>query len=157
MSVNRRVSEFQSKRPAPERSGASIAVVVAVLELAGSEHPQLIDFLLKALLHSPARFATNELASAVGVSPDEIGGAIYKACRDLAQLERKRGAWKDPEEIVDEPNVLALRYACQARADRVVGTARRRRLEIIERRLRTAHELARSRAWIEAFIGCEAQ
>ncbi|MCP3963414.1 MAG: hypothetical protein GY719_36725 [bacterium] len=131
----------------------SVEAVVAILELIGSEHPQLLDFQLDTLVHSTTRFAVHELASAFAVRVPQVGQTIHKACLDLDTLERRRAGWKDPALILQTPNVVALLHVCRARVGRVADRYRRRKLEVIERRLRAVQELARSRAWIEEFIG----
>ncbi|MCP3958267.1 MAG: hypothetical protein GY719_10490 [bacterium] len=132
---------------------SALPAIVAVLELIGSEHPPLLHFQLDTLLRSTTRIAVHDLASGFAVPLDQVAQTIHKACLDLDNLERKRGVWKDPTLFLQSPNVVALLHVCQARAGRTTERHRRRKLEVIERRLRAAHELARSRAWIEAFIG----
>ena len=131
----------------------SVEAVVAILELIGSEHPQLLDFQLDTLIHSTTRFAVHELASAFAVRVPQVGQAIHRACLGLDTLERRRARWKDPALVLQSPNIVALLHVCRARAARVADRYRRRKLEIIERRLQAARELARSRKWIEEFIG----
>ncbi len=127
--------------------------VAELLETTASGHPQLLDFLLELVLKSPARSAVYELAATFDVPHDQVGREIHRACGDLDRLERLRGAWRDPAKILGAPNLAALLYVCYARRNRVSKLARQRRLEKILGRVERAHELARSRAWIEAFIG----
>ncbi|MCP3962327.1 MAG: hypothetical protein GY719_31170 [bacterium] len=127
--------------------------ISALLELTASGRPQLLDFQLDVLLNSPLRYSLQHLAVALDVPAEKLGPVIYRASLDLDALERRRGVWRDPGEILDSPNVPALLHLCCARAGRIDSGHRRRRLEVIERRLKAAHELARSRAWIEEFIG----
>ncbi len=127
--------------------------VAELLEVTAAGHPQLLDYLLGLVLRSPARSALYELAAAFDVPHDQVGREIHRACVDLDRLERLRGAWRDPAKILGSPNLAALLYVCYARRNRVSTLARQRRLENILRRVERAYELARSRAWIEAFIG----
>ena len=131
----------------------TIDAVVALLEVTASGHPRLVDFQLRTILASPARSAVYDLASAFDVAHDQVGQTVHRACVDLDRLERRRGTWRDPASILDSPNLAALLHVCRARLKRVVKLARERKLERILRRVERAYELARSRAWIEAFIG----
>ena len=140
-----------------ERREFSLEAAVVALELAASECPPLLDFLLETISNSPMRFAAFVLASDLSVPLDEVGPTIYRASLGLDKLEKRRGAWRDPGEILESPNIAALRHLCKARAGRVSGTTRRRWLGVILRRLQKAHELARFRARIEAFIGLSPQ
>ncbi len=127
--------------------------VVALLEVTASGNPRLVDFQLYTILNGPARSAIYDLASAFDVAHDQVGRTVHQACVDLDRLERRRGTWRDPAEILGSPNLAALSYVCHARLSRVTKLARERKLEKILRRIERAYELARSRAWIEAFIG----
>ena len=100
-------------------TGSPLQAVVAALELAASERPQLLDFELDTFLNSPIQFAVRELASVFGVPLEQVGRTVYKACLDLDKLGRRRGAWKDPGETLESPNVAALLHLCQARVGRV--------------------------------------
>ena len=131
----------------------STETVTATLELAASEHPHLLSFLLEMLVNSPARSAVYELASAFDVSHEEVANTVYRASADLDRLEKRREAWHDPAKIVGAVNLAALFFVCSARSRRISIPSRQRRLQVILRRLERAYELARSRAWIEAFIG----
>ncbi len=126
---------------------------VAVLELAASEDPSLLDFTAHVLGTSAMGFAMDSLAAELGVPRDRVGHAIDRACSDLDRLEKQRGIWRDPAEVVESPNLAALRCVCRVRLDRMPAGARRNRLDKIRRRLDAAWELARTRAFIEDFIG----
>ncbi len=130
-----------------------VAGVAEILEVTASGGPHLLDFQIDVMLKSPVGFAVYELASAFEVAHDEVGRTVHHACRDLDRLERRRGVWRDPATILKSPNLVALLHVCQARKNRVVKPTRQQKLGRILRRLERAHELARSRAWIEAFIG----
>ncbi len=127
--------------------------LMELLEVTASGCPRVLDFLVSTALKSPARSAAYELATAFDVAHDQVGRTVYQACVDLDRLERLRGPWRDPAKVLDAPNLAALLYVCCARLNRVSNLSRQRRLERIQRRLEPAYELARSRAWIEAFIG----
>lgn len=133
-------------------SGGATAPLVALIELAASERPQLLDLQLDTVLNSPMRFAAHNLASDFGVPVDQIGVTISRACHHLDRLEKRRGHWRDPSAILESPNVAALLQVCEARLEHVSGKQRQRRLEAILRKLEQAHERARTRAWIEAFL-----
>ena len=131
----------------------AVSAVAELLEVTASGHPQLLAFQLDLILKSPARPAVYELANVLDVPHDEVGRTIHKACLDVDRLERNRKTWRDPAKVLRSPNLAALRTVCRARRNRVFKLARQRRLDRILRKLERAHELARSRAWIEAFIG----
>lgn len=134
--------------------GESMAEAVAgLLEVTASEHPRLLDFQLHTILNSAARSAAHDLASAFGVPQERLGETVYRACADLGRLERRRGSWRDPTKVLVAPNLAALLSVCRARLKRAAEPARQQRLASILRRVEHAHGLARSRAWIEAFIG----
>ncbi len=130
----------------------ALTAVVDLLELTATLRPELLDFQLDSLRNSPVRFAVLDLASGLGVPEHRIAAAIYLACHDLDQLAATRRVWRDPSEVLEAPNVAALHHVCQARLSRTAGP-KRGRLEITLRRLRKAHELLQSRAWIEDFLG----
>ncbi len=130
----------------------AMAAVVDLLELTASGRPELLDFQLDSLRNSPVRFAVLNLASALDVTEHEVAATIYRACQDLDTLASTRRVWKDPGQVLESPNVAALHQVCRARLGRTAGS-KRGRLEITLRRLRKAHELLQSRAWIEAFLG----
>ncbi len=131
----------------------TLDAVAALLEVAASSHPQLLELQLDTILRSPLRPAVFDLASAFNVSHHQVGHAVHRACVDLDRLERWRGTWRDPAKVLSSPNLAALLHICHARLNRVQKLARQRRLEMILRKVERAYELARSRAWIEAFIG----
>ncbi len=130
----------------------TMAAVVDLLELTATGRPELLDFQLDSLLNGPVRFAVLDLASTLGVPEQKIAATIHQACQDLDQLAAMRRVWNDPGQVLKSPNVAALHHVCHARLGRTTGT-KRGRLEITLRRLRKAHELLQSRAWIEAFLG----
>ncbi len=133
--------------------GAPIAATLAVLELTGSEQPELPEFQAHVLRNSTMSFAVQQLAAELEVQSEEIGPTVGRACRDLDRLEKQRGAIWQPEQVLDRPNLAALLYVCRARMRRVAPRARRLRLERIRRRVEAAHKLRRTRIWIEDFIG----
>ena len=131
---------------------SSVDPVVAALELAASEHEELLDFHVHVLLHSSMRFAMVDLALLLDVELKRVGVTVYQACLDLDKLERKR-AWREARDLIEDPNVVALYQVCLARAQRVQGITRRRRLEAVSRKLSTTYEYARTWARIQAFLG----
>ncbi len=133
--------------------GAPIEATLASLELIATEQPGLLEFQVHVLGNGTMSFAVAKLAAAFEVPPEKLGPAVVRACRDLDRLEKHRGRWRDPAKVLGAPDLGALRYVCRARLNRVSEVARRRRLERIERRVEAAYKLARTRIWVDAFIG----
>jgi hypothetical protein len=134
--------------------GAPIEAIIAVLEVVGSEQPDLLEFQAHVLWNGTMSFAFVKLAGTFGLPPQELGGAIGRACRDLDHLEKRRGIWRDPKQVLGpRSNLAALSHLCQARLRRVRHPPRRRRLERMYQRLEAAYAQARTRAWIDDFIG----
>ncbi len=133
--------------------GAPVEACLGALEVIASEQPELLEFQAQTLLNSTMGFAVRELGAALEVAPENVGQAVSRACTDLDRLAKHRRTWRDPAEILDSPNLTALLYVCRARLDRTSPPTLRRRLEKVLRRLESAYGLARSRAWIEDFIG----
>ena len=133
--------------------GAPAEASAAVLEVVASARPGLVEFQAQALLHSTMSFAVRELAAAFGIAPEKVGAEVGRACDHLDRLEKSRLTWRDPAEILDSPNLAALLYTCRARLRRASPPTRRFKLERILRRLEAAYEKARTRAWVEDFIG----
>ncbi len=145
------------KRTSPTRRRTSrwrrpAEASVAVLELTASEDPGLLDFTAHALSTSEMRFAVDGLAAELGVPPGRVGRAIGRACQQLDRLEKHRGFWRDPAQVVETPNLATLRCVCHVRFDRLAPGTRRTRLEKVLRRLDAAWELARTRAFIDDFL-----
>ena len=132
---------------------SSLEAVVAVLELSAAERPELLRFQVHVLLNSSMRPAVLELARAFAEPVEKAGETLYRASLDLDRLEAWRRVWRDPAQFLESPNVVALYHLCGARVGRVRSLVRRRKLEEILRKLEQAHDLAKSRAWIEEFIG----
>ncbi len=151
-------SRLSAKRSAPSTTaggkwGAPIEATITVLELIASEQPGMLEFQVHVLCNSTMSFAVQKLAAELGVSPERLGKVIGRACMDLDRLEKHRGRWRDPAKVLGSPDLGALRYVCGARLNRVSKVARRRRLMSIERRVEAAYNLARTRIWVDAFIG----
>ncbi len=138
---------------ARERWGAPIEASLAVLELAASEQPELLEFQAHVLGNSTMSFAVQKLAAAFDVPPEKVGRTVTLACKGLDRLEKHRGKQQDPEKLLDAPNLAALLHVCHARLNRVTQVNRCRRLERIQRTVKRAYEQARTRAWIDDFIG----
>ncbi len=138
--------------PAAGGWGAPIAASAGVLELVGSEQPELLDFTAHVLANSTMSFALENLAAELEVAPDRLGWTVERACRDLDRLERHRGRWRDPARVLGKPNLAALRFVCHFRLQRVPVVKRRLRLQRIQRKLERAWQLARTRAWIDDFL-----
>ncbi len=125
-----------------------------MMELVASQRPDLLPIYLDMVSNSPARFAVLELAKDLGVRevPD-LYPVVLKISTDLDRLERKRTGWRHPQQIVHDPNVGGLLYFCNARIQNVVGISRRRRMEIMGRKLQRVYDQEKTRAWITDFIG----
>ncbi len=144
------------RRSAPPRPTGRwrppVEASLAVLELLADEDPDLLDFTAHVLNTSAMSFAVDSLAADLGVPRDRVGRAIGRACQQLDRLEKHRGFWRDPAQVVETPNLTALRCVCHIRFDRLAPGTRRTRLEKVLRRLDAAWELARTRAFIDDFL-----
>ncbi len=128
--------------------------IAAMMELVASQRPDLLPVYLDMVANSPARFAILELAKDFGVrEPQDLYPVLLKISSDLDRLERKRTGWRHPKQIVAKPNVTGLLYLCNARIQNVAGISRRRRLEIMARKLQRVYDQEKTRAWITDFIG----
>ncbi len=138
------------KRPiTPLREG-----IAGMLELVASQRPDLLPIYLDMVSNSPARFAVLELASDLNVrEPQNLYPVVLKISADLDRLEKRRTGWRHPQQIVAAPHVAGLLYFCRARIQNVPGIARRRRLEVMARKLQRVYEQEKTRAWINDFIG----
>ncbi len=128
--------------------------IASVLELVASHRPDLLPVYLDTVANSPARFAVLELASDLKVrETQDLYPVLLKISADLDRLERRRTGWQHPQQIVAQPKVLGLLYFCRARIQNVPGIARRRRLEVMARKLERVYDQEKTRAWITDFIG----
>ncbi len=133
---------------------APFEATVTVLELIGSEQPRFVEFQAHVLGNSPLSFVLQKLAQEIEVPVEEAAQAISRACRDLDRLEKQRGRWRDPAEVLGgTTNLAALCHVCRARLSRISKASRRQRLMSIQRRIEAAYRLGRTRAWIKDFIG----
>ncbi len=132
---------------------APFEATITVLELIGSEQPRFLEFQAHVLGNSPMSFVLQELAQELEVPAEKAAIAVARGCRDLDCLEKQRGRWQDPAEVVGATNLAALRHVCRARLSRVSRASRRQRLMSIQRRIESAYSLARTRAWVQEFIG----
>ncbi len=128
--------------------------VAAMMELMATHRPDLLPVYLDMATNSPARFAVLELASDFNVrETNELHQATLKIIGDLDRLERRRGGWRHPRQIVQNPNISGLLVFCRARIQNVNGLGRRRRLEVMARKLQRVHDREKTHAWITDFIG----
>ncbi len=128
--------------------------IAGMLELVASHRPDLLPVYLDMIANSPARFAVLELAKDLKVrEPQDLYPVVMKIIADLDRLEKRRTGWRHPQQIVTKPHVGGLLYFCRARTLNVPGIARRRRLEVMARKLQRAYDQERTRAWITDFIG----
>ena len=128
--------------------------IASILELVASQRPDLLPIYLDTVTNSPARFAVLELAAKLGVKAgQDLYRMVLKIVTDLDRLEGKRTGWRHPRQIITTPNIVGLLYFCRARIQNVPGIARRRRLEIMARKLQRVYDQERTRDWIHDFIG----
>ncbi len=126
--------------------------VVAVLEAIASERPDLLRPLVSALEHSPAGGELVAIAKAWNKPVDLLAEVAVTTSEHLERLERRRGVWRHPSQLVASPNVPALASFAQARRDRVPGLDRYRRLDMLALKLGRIAELEHERRAIEAFL-----
>ena len=127
---------------------------VAMMELLASRRPDLLPVCLDMACNSPARFAVLELARDLGVrEPRDLHLEVLKVVTDLDRLERRRSGWRHPRQVLHRPNIGGLLHFCRARIENVREADRRRRLEVLARKLQRAYDRERTRAWITDFIG----
>ncbi len=134
------------------RWGAPIEASAGVLELVGSEQPELLEFTVHVLAAGTMSFAVKKLAAELEVAPDRLAWTVERACRELDRLEKHRGRWHEPARVLGKPNLAALRLVCHTRLHRMSLLKRRQRLLGIQRKLERAWQLARTRAWIDDFL-----
>ena len=128
--------------------------IAGMLELVASHRPDLLPVYLDMVANSPARFAVLELAKDLKVrEPQDLYPVVMKIIADLDRLEKRRTGWRHPKQIVTKPHVGGLLYFCRARSHNVPGIARRRRLEVMARKLKRVYDQERTKAWINDFIG----
>ncbi len=128
--------------------------IADILELVAGQRPDLLPVYLDIVANSPARFAVLELASDLGLrDTHDLHPVVLEIIADLDRLEKRRTGWRHPKQIVDDPNVAGLLQFCRARSHNVPGISRRRRLEIMGKKLQRVYEQEKTRAWIIDFIG----
>ena len=133
--------------PLPQR-------LVEMIELIASHRPDLLPPYIDMAANSPARFAIVNLVSDLDArEPADLHRATLKIVSDLDRLERRRGGWRHPRQVVHRPNVGGLLSFCRARIENVSEASRRRRLEVLARKLERAYEREKTLAWITDFIG----
>ena len=126
--------------------------VAALLELVASERPDYLEWAIDVLQNSPVRFAILDLFREWETAdPEALVRVIVKASADLDRLERRR-SWRKPDQVIHEPHLAALYQLVGSRAQRVEGIARRRRLEIIRRKLKRVYDRERAKKELEAFL-----
>ncbi len=135
------------------------AEIAGLLEVIASERPDLLGPVVATLkLDSDSSGGLQELASSWEVrSPTPASGrselfeVALKAARDLDRLEKRRGGWRHPREVVEEPNLTVL-YSFTLRRIERSRIVRGRRLRVLASKLERAYEGERQRRMIEAFI-----
>ena len=132
--------------------------LAAMIELLASQRPDLLPVYLDMAGNSPVRVAILELVSEFDVrEPTGLCEAALKTRTDLDRLEKRRGGWRHPQQVVTQPHIGALLYFCRARIQRVSNNGRRRRLEVLARKLERVREREKTMAWINNFIGSPGQ
>ncbi len=135
--------------------------VAGLLELVASERSDLLRPLVKVLEYSRAAASVAELVDRWGIGPDnrvaELAEFAAKTSAGLDSLERTRRAWRHPRQVVEGSDVAALLGFTYGRRGRVQDLRRRRRLEIIGRKLARAVESDRRRQAVERFLTEPAQ
>ncbi len=129
--------------------------LLATLETLASECPALLGYAVRTLLASPARPDLLNLAHRWGAEPKQLAATVLNASTGLDQIERRRGRWSTPRQVINGPQLpptLALLQLAIIRAERVAGAARRRRLSGIIRKLSRAHDAETQRARIQSFL-----
>ncbi len=133
------------------------ADVAGVLELVAGERPDLLRPVVDALEFSRAAASVAELVERWGIGPEdraaELAELAAKTSAGLDQLERSGYGWSHPREVIEAPSVFALLAFAYARRARVQGLRRRRRLEVMARKLERAAESDRRRRSVERFLG----
>jgi len=132
--------------------------LAAMIELMVSQRPDLLPAYLDMASNSPVRIAMLELATEFKLhEPGELYEIALKTGADLDRLEKRRGGWRHPQQVVQQPHIGGLLYFCRARIQRVNSTGRRRRLEVLARKLERVREREKTMAWINNFIGSPGQ
>ncbi len=122
--------------------------LVCVLEVVGSERPDMLTFVVQRMLACD-RFGIEQLARAWGV--EEVGslaGEIQRICRVVDRLEKSRVRWNTLGTLFGNPvpAPLAVFELVRARSARAKGIVRQQCLAIACRKLDAivAHEETRN-------------
>ncbi|MEM7352470.1 MAG: hypothetical protein AAF657_16845 [Acidobacteriota bacterium] len=130
------------------------ATFVAMMELTARQRPDLLPAYIDMACNSPARFAVLELVSDLGAKePTDLSRISLKIVTDLDRLEKRRGGWRHPRQVLHKPNVGGLLDFCRARIQNVDESRRKRRLEVMSHKLERAWEREKTLTWITDFIG----
>ena len=125
--------------------------VASLLEMVASERPDLLGWVVDLLQHSPVRFAVLRLLREWEVGNTRRAAPfLRKAVTDLDRLERRR--WTKPQQIIPKPHLGSLVLMATARAQRIDGSVRRRRMAGIADKLERYDENERTRRYVEAFF-----
>ncbi len=129
--------------------------VAGLLELVASERPELLGRLVEALEYSPERPGLVQIADLWGLRPEDLtadlGALAARASKHLDRLERRRSGWRDPRQLLADPNVPALASLANARRRRMAGT-RARRLDIVRRKVERVAKHEQLRRRLDAFL-----
>ncbi len=128
--------------------------VRVLLELVAAERPDTLPAVVELLASSPARGAFAELMTAWRAEiPDEVVAIVSKASVDLDRLERWRTVpWNYLKERLLAPNLAALSDVANQRARRTLVIRKKRRREIIARRLERLAQVDRTRRELDAWL-----
>lgn len=125
-----------------------------LLELVAAERPDTLPAVVELLANSPARGAFAELMTAWHAETrDEVVAIVSQATVDLDRVERWRTVpWDHLKERLHAPNMAALSDVAGQRARRTPVIRKKRRREIIARRLERLAHLDRTRQELDAWL-----
>ena len=125
--------------------------VASLLEMVASERPDILGWVLDLLQHSPVRFAILRLLREWEVGETRRAAPfLRKAVTDLDRLERRH--WTKPQQIIPKPHLGSLVLMATARAQRIHGSVRRRRMAGIAGKLKRCYENERTRRYVDALL-----
>ena len=110
--------------------------LLASLELLASECPSVdvLAYVVRTLLDSPARSDLIAMAEAWGVEPHDLGHTVSRAAEGLHKLERSRAGWREPRQVlISPPATLALLQPLRHNSAKQRLQAMRRMLGEVER------------------------
>ena len=124
--------------------------LIAALEVAASEQPDVLPWVLDVVAQSAARPILLDLAEEWDIQPQELFHVALQAARHLDEVEARRGAV--PSSLTGSDLAPLFGFAV-VRSRRIQEPRRQRRLEILALRLADVLGTARKRRHIQGFIG----